>query len=467
MISVNVASLCFLAAGGAAAGIPLKKPHDPSTSSCDHVQTGYQCRPEISHFWGQYSAFFSVPSKIPSEVPPSCDITFAQLLSRHGARNPTASKTVEYEALVTRIKKNVQSFEGPYDFLNDYEYTLGADDLTVFGQQQMVNSGLKFFDQYEHLAAKHVPFVRASGEDRVVESAKNWTQGYHEARIASGRPDVHYPYNILTIIEDDQHNNTLDHGTCTNFEDGPLSEIGDNAQDIWTQIFVPPIQKRLNRDLPGANLTQGDVIYFMDLCPFNTMASRTGQISPFCDLFSEAEWHQYDYYESLGKWYGYGPGNPLGPTQGVGFTNELIARLTEKPVQDETSSNHTLDSKPKTFPLHRLLYADFSHDNGMTSVFSALGLYNGTKPLSNTTLESVQQTHGYSASWATPFGARMVVEKMECAGSYGELVRVLVNDRVIPLETCGADHLGRCQLEKFVKSLSFAQGNGHWDQCFT
>jgi hypothetical protein len=52
----------------------------------------------------------------------------------------------------------------------------------------------------------------------------------------------------------------------------------------------------LNDDLPGANLSTIQTVYVMDLCPFNTVASETGAISPFCSLFSEDEWHQYNYY---------------------------------------------------------------------------------------------------------------------------------------------------------------------------
>lgn len=59
--------------------------------SCDSVLQGYQCEPEISHYWGQYSPFYSVPSEISADVPRGCSVTFAQVLSRHGARDPTVS----------------------------------------------------------------------------------------------------------------------------------------------------------------------------------------------------------------------------------------------------------------------------------------------------------------------------------------------------------------------------------------
>ena len=66
-------------------------------------------------------------------------------------------------------------------------------------------------------------------------------------------------------------------------------------------VFIPPIIERLEKDLPGLQLAKQDVISFMDLCPFETMASPTGALSPFCYIFSKKEWRQYDYYESLGK----------------------------------------------------------------------------------------------------------------------------------------------------------------------
>lgn len=320
----------------------------------------------MSHYWGQYSPYFSIPSEISAEVPAGCEITFAQVLSRHGARDPTASKTVKYNETIQQIQENVQAFTSDYAFLQDYVYTLGADQLTIFGEQEMVNSGIKYYERYESLAKSFPPFFRSSSEARVVESAQNFSQGYHQALLADGNataPNT-FPYSIVVISEAAGSNNTLNHGLCTDFEDGTDSNIADDAQATWQAIFVPPIMARLNQNLPGANLSPMQTIYMMDLCPFNTVASSTGAISPFCALFSLDEWHQYDYYQSLGKYYGFSNGNPLGPTQGVGFTNELIARMTNTPVVDHTSVNHTLDDSNVTFPLGsgHVLYADFSHD---------------------------------------------------------------------------------------------------------
>jgi hypothetical protein len=391
------------------------------------------------------------------------------VLSRHGARDPTASKTVVYAALVSSLQANVTSFTGKYSFLSEFKYTLGADMLSPLGEQEMVNSGIKFYERYKDLAFKTIPFMRAASQQRVVDSANNFTYGYHQAFTQDNKnAKDNYPYPLVVISEATGSNNTLSHGLCPAFEDRPASETGGGAQSNWVNVFVPPIIERLESDLPGAKLGKGDIISLMDLCPFNTVASPNGALSAFCNLFTEQEWQQYDYYESLGKWYGYANGNYFGATNGVGFVNELVARLTNSPVVDHTSTNSTLDSNPVTFPVDKAhtLFADFSHDNDMTGVLAALGIYNATAPLSNTTLQTMEQTKGYSASWTVPFAARIYFEKLECGYGGEDKVRVVVNDRVVPLPFCGSDEKGLCSLGKFVGGLSFARNGGKWDECF-
>lgn len=438
--------------------------------SCDSVQDGYACATDISRSWGQYTPFFSVPSAISADVPVGCSLTFAQVLSRHGARDPTEHKSEAYQALIKKIQTNTTAYGAGFEFLQRFSYTLGKDELTEFGEQELYNSGVKFYERYETLAANSTPFFRASDQNRVVQSAKNFTQGFHMARTASiGQDDESFPYNITLVSEEDGSNNTLSHGLCSRFEEGAIDEIGDNAKSKWAAIFVPTIQTRVNENIPGANLTIEETLFLMDMCPFVTVADAAGTPSQFCALFTTDEWISYNYYQSLDKWYGYGPGNPLGPTQGVGWVNELVARLTNTSVVDHTNTNTTLDSDPVSFPLGLPLYADFSHDNDMTSIYSALGLFAGTDDLDMGARKDLNGTNGYSAAVTVPFAARMYVEKMICqdTGIEKEMVRVLLNDRVMPLDGCNSDALGRCSLANFVNSMTFAQSGGLWDTCFT
>ncbi|KAH0600570.1 hypothetical protein MHUMG1_01568 [Metarhizium humberi] len=422
------------------------------------------CTHDFRKHWGQYSPYFSAhKGSIKPDIPSGCEVTFASILSRHGSRNPTAGKSKAYKDLVERIQKDVKDYGKGFEFLKDYKYTLGSDDLTPLGEQEMVKSGKKFFKRYQKLAEDSThPFVRASGSERVVMSAQDFVHGFYKAK---GKNGSKYLEDILVIPEDNGSNNTLDHGTCGAFETGPNAELAHDKQAPWKNIWATPIMERLNAKLPGAKITLEETVYFMDLCPFNTVASEKSTVSDFCRLFSKEEWRGYEYYESLEKWYGYGPANPLGPTQGVGYVNELIARLSHSPVQDHTSTNETLDSNPSTFPLNRLLYADFSHDNTMMTVYAALGIYTNATEIPTDRRVSPKTADGYSASQAVPFGARMYVEKMHCGGDDYEMIRVLVNDRVIPLKGCEADKLGRCEVGDFLKGLDFAKKGGLWDQC--
>ena len=56
-------------------------------------------------------------------------------------------------------------------------------------------------------------------------------------------------------------------------------------------------------------------------------------------------------------------GAPLARAQGIGYIQELVARLTHTPIETHNSStNSTLDDNPITFPLDHNLYVDATHE---------------------------------------------------------------------------------------------------------
>lgn len=65
----------------------------------------------------------------------------------------------------------------------------------------------------------------------------------------------------------------------------------------------------------------------------------------------------------LSFWYGVGPGNPATSAQGIGYVQELIARLTLTPLTDFNSTvNSTIVSSNVTFPLSQPIFVDATHD---------------------------------------------------------------------------------------------------------
>ncbi|KAG0695990.1 histidine phosphatase superfamily [Suillus ampliporus] len=366
--------------------------------------------------WAQYSPYY--PAVEYQAPPPDCNVVQVNLLQRHGARYPTKSAGKAMKKSVKRLKSAKSFLDASLDFVANYTYALGTDDLVPFGATQSFEAGQLHYGRYASLVNERMlPFVRASGSDRVVDSALNWTAGFAYASNQQYTP-------VLSVIVSQSSNDTLDDHQC------PKIGTSDAQTGTWLDVFAPEIADRLNQYAPGAHLKNSDIENLMSLCPFETVAHE--QISPWCALFTEEEWASYEYDGDLYDYYGNGYGQQLGPVQGVGYVNELLARLTGQPVHDNTQTNHTLDSSPVTFPQDKAFYADFSHDNQMISIYSALGLFVQPHPLDPTHPNPMRT---WVDSKLVPFSARMITEKLECTigGERDEYVRILVNDALQPL----------------------------------
>ncbi|KAF8967497.1 phytase [Flammula alnicola] len=425
--------------------------------------------PIIQQSWASYTPYFSVKPYTP---PPSdCSITqashkfhrsrshFILQIQRHGARFPTSGATTRIVAAVQKLQSATHYTDSRLNFLHNYTYTLGKDDLVPFGAFQSEEAGQGAYERYSSLISQeNLPFVRASGSDRVVDSATNWTLGFSLASNHVFNP-------VLSVILPENLNDTLDDNMC------PNAGSSDEQTAIWTAIYGAPIAQRLNSKAPGANLTAADISNLIPICPFESVANDV--TSPFCALFTAEEFGQFEYFGDLDKFYGTGYGQALGPVQGVGYINELLARLTGTPVRDNTQTNRTLDASPITFPLDRTLYADFSHDNQMAAIYAAMGLFRQPQSL-DPAQPAPKRT--WITSHLTPFSARMVTERLSCtvrgmgktAGKQS-FVRIFVNDALQPLDFCGGDQSGRCTLSAFVQSQAYARndGEGDFEKCFS
>ena len=85
--------------------------------------------------------------------------------------------------------------------------------------------------------------------------------------------------------------------------------------------------------------------------------------SAFCDLFTEEEWLGFEYANDLLFWYSDGFGSPVAAAQGMGYVQELLARLMHTPIfVHNTTTNSTIDNNPITMPLNQPIYVDATHD---------------------------------------------------------------------------------------------------------
>jgi len=164
---------------------------------------------------------------------------------------------------------------------------------------------------------------------------------------------------------------------------------------------------------------------------------------------------------------------------------ELLARLQGEYITSSNSSvNSTIDNNPNTFPLGQEFYADFSHDDILISVLTAMSVDYFKDPPSLTQYPPNPNRH-FDLSHLTPFGARLITETIGCSSAdpapvkdsrvaytptqYGynpanathKFVRMRLNNGIVPLNTirggaCGSSSTGRidgmCDMTSFIAS---------------
>lgn len=223
-------------------------------------------------------------------------------------------------------------------------------------------------------------------------------------------------------------NNTLaPYYACKNDFD-QRTHLGGQALVNWTLTYAPAIVQRLQPQLQGLNLTFRDVYAMLDLCAYETVALGD---SDFCALFTEQDFLNYNYGMDLAFHYSYGFGSPTTAALGIGWVQDLAARLTRTPVASHNSStNGTLNDDPVHFPLDQSIYVDATHDTQITAVLVAL---NFTSLAASGSLP----TDRYVAdrSWVTteiaPFAANLITQVLDCDGNgQASHIRFVLNECV-------------------------------------
>ncbi|KAI9620352.1 hypothetical protein KEM48_008175 [Puccinia striiformis f. sp. tritici PST-130] len=397
----------------------------------------------VSRHWGNLSPMFSLPSntfgiKTGPETPHGCSIDQLHLLHRHGARYPTEDTLLpKFGKLIHNAQDN-----GTFQATGD----LRSEVLTPFGRSQMFQLGVSYRQKYGFLlptdpdAQPHdsetakKPVFRTTTQHRMYHSALNFAAGFF------GLP-VEKKYHQSIIIENIGFNNSLaPYLSCPNSQ----------------------LPKRAN--LGPKLLKFGKINTMQSLCAYESVAFGR---SEFCNLFTPDEWKDFVYANDLDFWYSSSFGNPDSAALGAGWTEELLARLTQiAPSVGKTSINITLDADPVTFPLDQSIYVDATHDTVITAVVVALNLtslaHSGPLP-TDRRLEprSFTSTH-IAPDRFVSFGAQLAAQVLSCpiapgSSSTSKSIRFILNDAVIPLDGlqgCEPNlNTGQCDLDNFITGL--------------
>ncbi|KAH9940025.1 phytase [Epithele typhae] len=400
------------------------------------------------------------------EPPQGCRITGLHLLHRHGARYPTASSTAYGGPAAFAARLHDSPFDwrasGPLKFLNDWSYKLGAEILTPFGRQQLFDLGVSMRMKYGFLLKNFtdtdtLPVFRTESQDRMLSSALNFALGFFG-------PKLDGQYQQLITIEAAGFNNTLAPSkTCPNARNPTRGDRAVPFVREWAETYLQGAFLRLSPMLKGFPLTIEDVYTMQQLCAYETISIG---YSKFCEVFTEDEWRGFDYSVDLYFWHISGFGSPVARAQGIGYIQELLARLTHTPIPFHNSTtNATITDNPATFPLGQSLYVDATHDTVILNVITALNLSNfaANGPLPT---DHIPPHRAFKTSHLAPFASNLQFQLLSCASKPDPQIRVVINDGVAPLSSvrgCADDGAtGMCALPAFVAAQRETVARTDW-----
>ncbi|KAH7092348.1 histidine phosphatase superfamily [Paraphoma chrysanthemicola] len=416
---------------------------------------------DISKYWGNLSPWYSLRSSdygLPDAsplVPEGCDITQVHLLYRHGARYPTSDAApATFAKKIVNATKTGLSVSGELAFLSDWKYRLGAELLTPFGRSQLFMLGVAHRQLYGSLLnnfteAGTIPVFRTQSQDRMVKTAENFAAGFF------GVPEFMNEVNIEILVETLGLNNSgAPYEICNNSNIASRGSIGSTVAARFAKDAFNSTLARLQSQASGINFTSTDAIAMLQLCSYETVALG---YSTFCELFSEEDFLNYEYYYDLSFYYNNGPGSPVAAAQGKGYLDEFIARFTGNYPGANSALNETFDNTTTFFPLNQSIYADATHEVVVLdtlTAFNLTALFNGP-PLSPS---GNRRQNSFVASKLVPFATHFTAQVLSCpAYQPTKQIRFLVNDAVIPINEsypgCPADPNGLCSFDNVVSVL--------------
>ncbi|KAG0702011.1 histidine phosphatase superfamily [Suillus ampliporus] len=435
--------------------IPFSKLEDAFPLSSPNSADGADTTFNVMRHWGNLAPMYSVESfGLPDTspvIPEGCGLNAVHLLMRHGARYPAPdSGYAQFAAAIHSAASNKSvSVTGDLEFLATWTYKLGEATLTPFGREALFRNGVAFRYRYGELlnGFTDLPVFRTTSEDRMVDSALNFAAGFFDVRT------YQTDYHQEIIIEALNFNNSLaPWNVCPNANTDDIGFFGVIQGSKWANVYLQGALSRLQPMIQGSNLTISDLIIMQEMCAYETVALG---FSKFCDLFTEEEWEGYEYYSDF--WYDGGPGNPAAAAQGLGYIQELVARLTQTPITVwNSSTNSTLDSSKITFPLDQPIYVDATHDIVIVNIVTALNLTslaaNGPLPT-----DHIPLNRSYIVSQIAPYASQLVTQVLSCpASGVPSHVRLILNDGVVPLtgiHGCTENADGLCALPSFISGM--------------
>ncbi|KAG8217723.1 histidine phosphatase superfamily [Butyriboletus roseoflavus] len=298
-------------------------------------------------------------------LPDDCTVDQVILLHRHGSRGPVFEQEFILGLVETldSARDIIQATPLPpnLQFLKQgYEYQLVPQELTIVGRRELFDHGVEYVSLYVDivLACMILIFFRlalryptlstdvvvSTPIQRVMDSSYFFAQGFF------GSIAGNVTFRTITDL-DDPVSWINPWKSCPKFS----GHQSHQAALQWADKYVLPIAQRLDKLVPGVDISVNDTRGALYACPFD-LAARNH--SPWCNVFSTRELQhlEYEFDLLMDGISGHASRGDPGPLLGAFYVKKLIERLT----------NATGDAES--------LYLEFGHDTSILLPMSTMGL---------------------------------------------------------------------------------------------
>lgn len=381
---------------------------------------------------------------IDSDFPAQCTIEQVQLFSRHGERYPSLSNGAQLEAIYKKFQNYNQTFNGDLAFLNDYTYFVPDQALyeketspqnsegLYAGTSNAQRHGAAFRARYNSLYNDNSSLlVFTSNSGRVHQTSRYFARGF----LGDNYDESKVTYSVISENATQGANSLTPRYGCAAYNSSANAAIVNSFDTSYLNATLA----RLTANNTGLDLTVADVSNLFGWCAYEVNVRGA---SPFCNIFTNEEYIRYGYLTDISNYYLNGAGNNMTATVAAPLLEANLALL-----QDNSSTNN--------------IWLSFSHDTDIEIWHSALGLMEPSQPLPT---DHVPFPNPYSHVGIVPQGARTYTEKLKCGSDY--YVRFVVNDAVIPMQTCQNGPGFSCKLSDYASYVNERlAGKDYGQQC--
>ncbi|KAK7935821.1 hypothetical protein PG985_001316 [Apiospora marii] len=312
---------------------------------------------------------------ISSDIPENCYVDQAAYVSRHGSRFPDQGAYNGWVSLQQKLSAGGYTASGALSFMPNWKTVLTNPSKQIAmesptGVKEAQDMGYQLRTRYPNLYKDGDDFiVWANNYTRVLQTAQMFVRGFlgwesdslgSVVSVTSKR----FPGGIGDSLAPSD--------MCPNFAD----DEGSEQQGVWNNIWIPPVQARLNALITGnLTLTAGDITSIPYLCGYESQI--TGRLSPWCDVFTDEELKAYQYSNDMRYFYGIGPGTDLNKKMMTPYLDALMGLFAQGPNITGRKADGSSFDVPK-------LLVSFLNDGQLTELVTSSGVFDAQPLLSPT-----------------------------------------------------------------------------------